>query len=100
MFLAVALVVSPVAPAAADSFSDPIDVQKLLTPPVKPTPPLMADVETYASEARAELLKAKEEAHQAVKEARLKERLAIRQIVEEKKKAEEIIGNNVKAEWE
>jgi len=56
------------------------------------------DPERLAKEAREELQQALKDKKLLEKEARLKERLAIRKIVEEKKKAEEVVTNNVKRE--
>lgn len=89
-------------PVMADvsSVSDPVDMNRLLTPPSKPAPMMVDDPERAALDARLELQKIHEEKRMAEKEARLKEKLAIKQMAEEKKKAEEVISSNVKAELE
>lgn len=83
-----------VAPAQA------LSVEELLTPPTAPVRPALvaADAEEAAVEARMALQESREDVKVKGKESRLQERMAIRQMVSEKVKAEEVITINFKAE--
>lgn len=99
-FISVAIACGFVAQLAGASPAQALSVEDLLTPPMPRERPVLvaADAEEVAKEARLALEESRLDVKVKGKESRLQEKLAIRMMVAEKVKAEEVITSNFRAE--